>query len=215
MFLDCVHSGWASRAMRPAFDLPFDGWFVIGLYVAASAAAGWRFLEHNSRTGALDLRAANFWGVMTALLLALIGLRLLDAHTLAQIAARCAALDEGWYASRRPVQGVVIAILAIAGAGLGGLALAGRTGRGERLAAAGLIATVAFIAARAVSLHQMDWYLSHKFFGFHWHAIGEASGLSVILLGLFAAERGIDPSAPPCNTATRPPGIPGNDRHHA
>ena len=123
---------------------------------------------------------ARFW-LMLSMVLALLALnKQLDLQTLVTAAARDTAKEQGWYASRRPVQvGAVLGGLLLVALG-GALAFNALRGSLRRMwpALAGLALIGVYIAVRMTSLHELDAVVIGGWFPMKWWT--ELLGLALI-----------------------------------
>lgn len=108
-----------------------------------------------------------FW-LLAAWCLLLLGFaRQLNLHPWLSQTIKTLARQQGWYLHRRPFQ--TYTILALAAAGLLGLALAGWHLRHARwpylVVFTAILFLIAFTGVRFISLHNLDHFLAHKVFG--------------------------------------------------
>ncbi len=146
----CVASQW-----QPVIGDPTTlGWATVaayGLTAGLAARVAW------SLTG----RDRLIWAA-TALLLALLMVnKQLDLQSFLTAAARCHAVEAGWYEDRRAVQRLFI--LGVAGTAVTGFALAAWIFRGSLvrnfLLLTGMFLLLAFIAIRAAGMHGVDAFI--------------------------------------------------------
>lgn len=164
------------------FHFQILGWALIAGYLFGVAAAGRRFVIE-ARHPLQDRSAMIFWAIVIIILLLLMANRLFNIQLLATLAARCAALDEGWYGERRPFQFLIILLSCAAGAGVALLVFLRRPKWDERLVLFGLIALVVFAAIRSLSFHWIDVYVRMKIFGLNFNGLTEGAALAPVLFG--------------------------------
>jgi len=188
MIADCASEDLANQWAPILFHFQILGWGLLALYLASAGAAGRRLYLEAGKVRP-ERAAVIFWLTVSLLLIILFFNRLFNLQALATIAARCAAEAEGWYASRRPLQMLLI-VLSVSVAGLAlVLATLRRRGWDERLVVFGMAALIAFVAARSVSLHWVDAYLRLKIFGLNFNGLTEAAALAPVLFGALGGFR--------------------------
>jgi hypothetical protein len=130
-------------------------------------------------------RLALIWLILTVSLFLLGVNKQLDLQTLFTELGRIVAFRQGWYQRRRVVQASFVVGLAVLG--IAGIALMFRLARGHlrqlRLALAGTVFLVAFVAIRATSFHLVDKVLSHQVAVVRMNAIIELGGIALVALG--------------------------------
>lgn len=182
MIADCASNALTTEWAPGLFQFQIQALMLLLFYLATMAACGRRlYLE----AGSVHPERATLalWGSVAILLAILFANRLFNLQALATIAVRCAALAEGIYEGRRPLQVAAIAVAVVcAGLAFAILSLRRRTAD-ERLALAGIVALAAFVAARSVSLHGIDGYLGLKVLGFSFNGLAEGAALTLILAG--------------------------------
>lgn len=170
--------GW-----RPGIGDPsVMGWFTVAAYFFAAFLC--------KRAGAYarirgDMGARQFWTMLAVLLLALGINKQLDLQTLFTLAGKQVAQTQGWYESRRLVQGIFI-LLVVAGAAFG-LHWSWRKIR-HRAAhlwfpLSGFALLLSFVVIRAASFHHVDQLLRFKMAGLKLNWILELGGIALVALG--------------------------------
>ena len=150
------HPVAAQHGWHWAPDEGIAGWVTVVAYlaVAALAAAAWRRGRHE----ATDATVRRVWASIAAVMLAFAAAKQFGLQTLLVDRGRDLAFSDGWYEDRRPVQALVVLVLAVVGTL--GVGLVVRWVRPVRHEVGGAVAGVAvltvFVAVRAVSLHQID-----------------------------------------------------------
>lgn len=135
---------------------PLSAWFVVLAYAAGSllALAAWQSAEEG--------RDRTFW-LIAAFVLLFLGLnKQLDLQTNLTSFVRQLSRYQGWYESRRQVQGVFLLLIGF-GAMAFSLMLAtwlGGARASVKIAAAGLLMLAAFVFVRAAALHHIDLWVA-------------------------------------------------------
>jgi hypothetical protein len=126
-----------------------------------------------------------FWWFAFAVMLGLGINKQLDLQSLFTYAARYYAKQEHWYAYRREVQALFVAIIGLIATGLClGLVVAVRQlGRNAQLTCAGLVLVGGFVVIRAASFHHIDVLLGLRFGGFAINNLLENSAILLVSLG--------------------------------
>jgi hypothetical protein len=168
---------------RPGIGDPsFMGWLTVAAYLYAAFICRKAGIFARLRG---DLGAHRFWGMLAILLLGLGINKQLDLQTFFTLAGKQAAQAQGWYESRRIVQGIFI-VFVIAAAALG-LHWAWRRIR-HRIAElwfplAGFALLLSFVVIRAASFHHVDQLLHFKMAGLKVNWILELGGIALVALG--------------------------------
>jgi hypothetical protein len=125
----------------------------------------------------------------------------LDLQTWFTLFGKHLAQDEGWYGSRRVVQAIFIALVAVIG--FGSLVLFWRLARGKvrhyRLALFGAVALGCFILIRAASFHYVDKMLGVQLSHIRLNFILEVGGIVCVGVAAFRSWRSC--AAPDCVSA--------------
>lgn len=182
MLIDCIQDGLGGKWDDAVLTFKFTGWGLIAEYFLAIGLCAWR-LADIAREPVLDRNAATFWSAIAGALALFLILRLFYFDMFIQVLMRCTAADDGWYRERRPFQALFILGLIAAGALAGSFIILKIRQWDRRIALIGAAALTVFLLVRATSLHQIDWQLSHKVLGLHWHGLGEALALGVVIIG--------------------------------
>ena len=156
------------------------GWLTATMYIVTVALA--------ARNVAFARRTAvpwSFWCALCVLMLALGVNKQLDLQTWFGVAGRRLAIEQGWYADRRMVQGVFIALLCVGS--VFALVVARRHWMrqwGEyRLVAIGVGLLCAFIVMRATTFHHIDRVLLLDLGSTRLHRVLEIGGVLVVSAG--------------------------------
>jgi hypothetical protein len=178
-------AGWIGRWSPGIGDPTPAGWLATLAYAVAawSCWAAARRLRPEYRVTATLRREWRIWQAL-ALLLAGLGLnKQLDLQSALTELGRLFARSQGWYAERRGVQLVFIAL--VAGSGLAAAAFAlfavRRTAPAVRAAVAGACALVAFVVARAASFHHADLLISRELLGLRLGSLVELAAAGTII----------------------------------
>lgn len=189
MFAECVSYGWGADWAPKLFQFQLAGTALLALYVAAGVATARRLAME---AGAVRPYRSTviFWLVVTTVITALFFNRLFNLQALLTIVARCAAEAEGWYAGRRPVQLILVALSIAYSIQFFVFAFLRRKAIDERLVLAGMATLIAFVAARSVSFHWVDAYLGARVYGLTFNGLAEGAALAPILMGaVFGRQR--------------------------
>lgn len=157
-------------------DPNVTGWLTVGAYALAMLLG---YLCHRRTAPGPERR---FWLVVT-LVMAVFGVnKQLDLQTWFTQVARDLALQQGWYESRRVIQGIFIFWLCVAAWGLRawiGIRL-GTMSAGARQAGVGLVLLAAFVVMRASSFHHVDVMLGLSLANVRVNVVMEIGAISVI-----------------------------------
>ena len=174
-----------------AHDLTVWGWLVVAGYLAAAAiAVGAGLLQH--RRSEAPRRLEWFWYGLAVALLALAINKQLDLQSYGTEFGARRAVQGGWYGERQFVQtwfirgvfgGGVVVALAL-------LLLFRRASPQHWLAIAGVVATLAFIAIRASSFHDVDILLRDRVGEVPLNTALEGGGILVIAIAALWAVLG-------------------------
>lgn len=158
-------------------DPNVTGWVTVAVYCLAMLLC---FLCHRRSVPGPERR---FWWVMT-LVMAVFGInKQLDLQTWFTEVGRDLALKQGWYESRRFIQGIFIFWLFIAALGLRawlGIRL-GNLSAAARQAGVGLVLLAAFVVMRASSFHHVDVMLGLSLANVRVNVVMEVGAISVIV----------------------------------
>jgi hypothetical protein len=180
----CAFSRWSPGLG----DNNLLGWVTVAVYLLAAAACLTVALRGHFPV-ASQRRERLFWWLAGSLLLFLAVNKQLDLQSLLTAAARCMAVDQGWYEDRRIVQReFIICIMLIGILGLVGIALIlrgtfARTG----IALLGLGFVTVFVVVRAVSFHQVDLLINTWLLGIRVNWLLELPGPLLVILAAFRA----------------------------
>ncbi len=180
MIVECVSYGWATQWAPKLFQFQISGSMLLALYLAAGVATGRRLAKEAEKLHP-DKATVIFWAVITAFIAILFINRFFNLQALATIAARCAAQAEGWYAGRRPMQFIIVALSVAYSVQFFVFAFLRRKAWDERLVLTGMVALVAFVAARSVSFHWVDAYLAARVYGLSFNGLAEGATLAPVL----------------------------------
>lgn len=152
------------------------GWVTVGVYLLAAVQCARKSRNSDS------LREGNkFWASLAVVLFLLALNKQLDLQSLFTQIGRDVALQQGWYAQRRWVQGGFIAALGLAAATLAWWLRRSLGEASQRLAAIGLTLLMAFVVMRAASFHHMDILINTAVAGIRMNWVLENASLVVIL----------------------------------
>lgn len=164
------------------------GWLTVAAYFYASWLCwrDWRASEAPPGAGGVTILRSRaqrrFWLTLALILLALGINKQLDLQSLFTAVGREVAIRQGWYGERRGVQREFIAGVALLGLA-GGIALplmARRAGGWAMMAAAGLVALIAFVVIRAASFHEIDAIIHSGWAGVKVNHVMELGGIAII-----------------------------------
>jgi len=159
-------------------DPNLTGWVTVAVYALAMLLCYWC---HRRSAPSPERR---FWWVM-ALVMAVFGInKQLDLQTWFTQVGRDMALAQGWYQSRRLIQGIFIFWLFMGALGLRvwlGIRL-GNLSAGARQAGVGLILLAAFVVMRASFFHHIDAMLGLSFANVRVNVVMEISAIAIIAL---------------------------------
>lgn len=157
------------------------GWITVLFYaVAMCMSARLAFLQKNIGG------RYHFW-LYLALFLLLLGInKQLDLQTWFTETLREAALEQGWYDYRRPLQGLFIATLGLVMLGIlmrlrHFLADAWRL---YKVTWIGIALLFSFVLIRAASFHHMDVFIHHRMLGLKFNVLLEVGAILVIMAGI-------------------------------
>lgn len=213
MLIECIRDGLGAKWDDAVLTFRPTGWGLVAEYLLAIGLCSWR-LADIARRPVLDRNAAAFWSSIAGALALFMILRLFYFDMFIQVLLRCAAEDHGWYRERRPLQALFILGLIAAGAAAASVFILKVRQWDRRVALIGASALTVFLLVRATSLHQIDWRLSHKVFGLHWHGLGEALAIGVVMLGAAIGLPGLDKWTGAVQHPRRSPEDPAHDRHN-
>lgn len=156
------------------------GWITVAAYAAAAWLA-WRNVGAARRTSV----PASFWIALAALMLALGLNKQLDLQSWFGQTGRDLALAQGWYAQRRLVQAVFIALLC---AGAVAVVIGARRHwavlwHEYRAAFVGVAVLLTFIVIRAASFHHIDLILRSDLGATPLHRVLEIVGVLIVAAG--------------------------------
>lgn len=169
--------GWIGGWSPGIGDPTVAGWVTVALYLAAAALCLGLALRVAGR------REAVLWRSLAVAFLLLGVNKQLDVQSALTEIGRMAARAEGWYAYRRPVQAVFVALVT----GLGLLvaralwAEARHAPRATRLAVVGAVLVIAFVVVRAASFHHVDSLLRLRWLGLRTNWVLEMGGIAVVI----------------------------------
>ena len=166
------------------------GWLTVAVYVVAIFCA----LRQARISKVLGANAV-LWLCLAAFLLFLGINKQLDLQSWLTQIAKDRAVDQGWYAHRRPVQAGFIFLLSI---GLLVVLLSLRlflanSWRSYKITWVGIALLGAFILIRAASFHHFDIFINTHFLGVRLNVWLEIGALLLIILGTFVNKRFIHP----------------------
>ena len=182
----CAFSPWIAGIG----DRGLAAWFIVALYLVAAFASA-----RTARSAALSPPARRseraVWWICTAVLALLAINKQLDLQTLLTSAARCVALDQGWYENRRVVQRRFIIFVAVAGIVVVAacVVLLRKSLPRAGLVIVGLGFVCTFVAIRAASFHHVDILLNRTVLGLPLAQALEIPGPVLILAVALRARR--------------------------
>jgi hypothetical protein len=152
------------------------GWLTVFAYFGAAIACG---VAHRRR------RASEHAWVWPGLLVLLVLLGInkqLDLQSWFTYVGKRTAIEQGWYADRRPVQVAFIVTLATVGVVCGAVLLHRLRGALARFrwALVGTVFLISFIVVRAASFHHVDIFLKLEIAGIQPNWILELGGIALI-----------------------------------
>ena len=163
--------GWKPQIGDPTVY----GWLTVVAY-AAAALLCWR-----AHLGA-PRSERRLWLGLALLMAFLAANKQLDLQSLMTAAGRGMAKAEGWYERRRPIQAIFIIAMALAG--VAGVALILRSYRRASLALqgalAGAVVLLVFILIRASSFEKMDSFINSSISGARANHLMELGGIGII-----------------------------------
>ena len=176
-------SGWVGRWSPGIGDASIAGWVTVVAYFFAVFLCARAYLRRRS-----DDRYQAERRVWLALACALLGLGInkqLDLQTALTEAGRTLALQQGWYAERRVVQGIFVLAVIIGGVGVGGwlLTQARRSSKALRKGLLGAVTLGAFVVVRAASFHHVDLLLGQTWAGLRLNVLLEIGGIVWVACG--------------------------------
>jgi hypothetical protein len=165
---------------RPGIGDPtVMGWLTVVAYFGAAFACG---LAHRRGGG----RGHRWVWPSLCVLLVLLGFnKQLDLQSWFTYVGKKTAVEQGWYAERRPMQVGFIVVLATVGLATGVVLfrrLRGALGR-FRLTLMGTVFLMAFVVIRAASFHHVDLFLKVEIGGVQPNWVLELGGIVLIALG--------------------------------
>ncbi len=163
-------------------DPTIIGWVTVVAYLLMAAVSARALTRCGDGDG---WRTRVFWGVVALGLIVLGVNKQLDLQTWFTQTARDHAYAHGWYESRRTVQFWFIVGIALAGLGatLVGLFLIRWRWRALLLPMTGVGLLLAFIPARAATMHHVDRFLGLRIAGVSMNGFFELSVLALIAIG--------------------------------
>lgn len=181
-----------SGRWRPGIGDPsVMGWLTVFAYVLAAllcAGAARAVVQGVSDGVPLDERRRRlrrfWWGLTVAMLLLAVN-KQLDLQTWMTELGKDLAVAQGWYASRREVQGLFVKVVAFLALALA-CVLSFRMRRFLRYTLwplLGIVALLAFIIIRAASFHHLDLLLKKELLGIQTNWVFELSGIALVTWG--------------------------------
>ena len=178
--VDCALARWSPEIGDPTVM----GWITVAAYavaaaLAAATALAGRFPEARRRV------ERGFWIAMAVGLAALAVNKQFDLQSALTAVGRCVAQLDGWYARRRAVQMVFIALLAggVVLIALVGLVLLRHSLARLWLALLGAATLAGFVLIRAVGFHHMDAVIGLQVAGWRLNWVFELGGIALVCLG--------------------------------
>ena len=162
------------------------GWLTVVVYAAAAVASLWVW-RRGAFPAHLARRERRFWLALAVLMALLAVNKQLDLQSFVTAIARCAAIEQGWYDTRRTVQvAFVMGILAVSvTVGLTAALLLMKSLARTWLALLGLILILGFVAVRALGFHHIDTLIGTTFLFLKVNWIVEIGGILLILAAGF------------------------------
>ena len=159
------------------------GWVTVAIYLSVALLA-FRVRAGASFPMASRRRERGFWLCLGLFLLFMALNKQLDLQSFMTVTGRCAAKIQGWYETRRAVQGQVLLAMALAGGAIfiGLFWLMRGSWRRNGLAVLGLSLTAVFIAVRAVGFHHFDHLLGVEVLYLRLNGWFELAGPALIAL---------------------------------
>jgi hypothetical protein len=169
-------------------DPSLMGWVTVALYFYAAYRC---YRLARGRAAKLVKHESTVFWLFTAALLALGVNKQLDLQTALTEIGRIVAYEQGWYENRQVVQAEFIGLVAIAGlVSIVTLVwITRRMPKATRLAVAGGVALVGFVAIRAASFHHFDRFIGKVFFGLRANWILEIGSIAIILVAAHLRSR--------------------------
>ena len=166
------------------------GWLTVAVYLGA--AFGCMIAARRGQFPLQSQRRERWFWWLCAILLALFAVnKQLDLQSLLTSAARCLAVDQGWYDDRRAVQrGFILAVGAAGGLAVVacGLLMRGTFARtGPAILGLGIVST--FVVIRAASFHHVDILINQRVFGLRMNWLLELPGPLLVLWAALRAGR--------------------------
>lgn len=174
----CLSDRWAPGLGEP----DPAGWLAILLYAMAAMLAFDRARKTKDQAG---LRSV-FWFSL-AVLMALMGIaKLFDLQAALTMEARCISFAEGWYDGRRTLQKGLILVVTCAGLALSVGVIVFLRGKMRRLLPllVGLVLLIAYVIARAASIHELDSLLYQRRLRISLSNLIEIGALVLIIFGM-------------------------------
>jgi hypothetical protein len=164
-------------------QLPFGTWGAAVLYLLAAYFC-WRVARGLRPSGADGRSEAQVWIAIAILFLVLGICRELDIQSVVTNYWRAIARQQGWYANRRVIQPEIISVIGFAFliTSVFVLVVVWSQPQITRLAVAGALWLLTYIAIRAVSFHPVDVLANTRVLGFRWSWILEFTGILVVIL---------------------------------
>lgn len=176
-------SGWVGRWSPGIGDASVAGWVTVVAYFFAVFLCARAYLRRRS-----DERYQGEKRVWLALACALLGLGInkqLDLQTALTEAGRTLAMQQGWYAERRVVQGMFVLAVIVAGVVVGAWLFrqARRSSKPLRKGLLGAVTLGAFVVVRAASFHHVDLLLGQTWAGLRLNVLLEIGGIVWVAWG--------------------------------
>jgi hypothetical protein len=187
-------SGWIGQWTPGIGDPTILGWLTVVAYAAAAYACYRLRGRFSVEADGLRRKERRYWGILAGVLLFLCINKQLDLQTAMTELLRGMARAEGWYAIRRRLQVVFVAILVM------GLPVAAfilytvvrRFPRSAGIAGLGLLLIAIFVLIRAASFHHIDRLLGTRVLRFKLNWIFELGGIAVVIAGGRMRRRELD-----------------------
>ncbi len=169
-------------------DPSLMGWVTVALYFYAAYRC---YRLARGKAAKLVKQESKVYWLFTAALLALGINKQLDLQTALTEMGRIVAHAQGWYEHRQVVQAEFIGLVGIVGlvSVIALVWIARRMPKATRLAVAGGVALVAFVAIRAASFHHFDRFIGRIFFGLRANWILEIGSIAIILVAAHLRSR--------------------------
>ena len=163
-------------------DPTLAGWLIFFAYLAVVYRCYLQYIK--VKVGFID---HNFWLVIGLFLLLLCINKQLDLQTIFEASMKELAQSHGWYAQRRMMQAVFIAILSIGL--LTGLvvlrSVLAKACRQHKAVCIGVLLLCVFIVLRAAAFNHLSFLNTQTYWGFNAHSLLELTALCVMFYGAF------------------------------